>query len=316
MSSEKKSALFVCLGNICRSPIAEAVFIDCLEKRGKRDEWIVDSSAVIGYHTGKGPDHRAMETLKKFGISTYQHKARVTSTGDFKTFDYIFGMDDDNISDLQEIQRLAGNESKAKLGLLGEFDPQGEREVPDPYYNSGSAIMSATSYVMYLVLRRDLGWPMGAVCTQAAHAASAAIWLFRNDPNTEKYTSELDSMHKVTLGCDSEEEIKKIAEKLESKKIDHKVWIEDGMPVCIALKPYPKDEVKNACASHRLLGAMVARSTPDRKTNHSETENLLKFMITTLTTIMASVYMLSVGSIGLLGNFISMGIIFKKSNVA
>ncbi|CAB3409959.1 unnamed protein product [Caenorhabditis bovis] len=116
---------------------------------------------------------------------------------------------------------------------------------------------SPTSYVMYLILRRDLttklNWPVGAVCTQAAHAASAAMWIFRNDPNTEVYTSNLDSMHKVTLGVDSEEEIKKIAEKLEFKKIDHKVWIEDGFPVCIALKPYPKEEVKNVVRGLKLF---------------------------------------------------------------
>ncbi|KIH47131.1 hypothetical protein ANCDUO_22814 [Ancylostoma duodenale] len=108
---------------------------------------------------------------------------------------------------------------------------------------------SPTSYVMYLVLRRDLmsslGWPMGAVCTQAAHAASAAIWLYRNDPNTVEYTKELDSMHKVTLGVrspiltlvllwnvhdvisklqvDSEEELNKVGERLKGKDIDHKV---------------------------------------------------------------------------------------------
>ncbi|KHJ92843.1 hypothetical protein OESDEN_07259 [Oesophagostomum dentatum] len=109
---------------------------------------------------------------------------------------------------------------------------------------------SPTTYVMYLVLRRDLmsslGWPMGAVCTQAAHAASAVMWLFRNDPNTAEYAKELDSMHKVTLGVDSEDELKKIEERLKGKKVDYKVWVEDGQKVCIALKPYPKDQVK-AC---------------------------------------------------------------------
>ncbi|CAD6197871.1 unnamed protein product [Caenorhabditis auriculariae] len=112
---------------------------------------------------------------------------------------------------------------------------------------------ASTSHVMYLILRRDLTtalqWPLGAVCTQAAHAASASIWLFRDDPNTIAYTADLDHMHKVTLGVDSEEEIRKVESKLVERKIDHKVWIEDGFPVCIALKPYPKDEVKNALLS-------------------------------------------------------------------
>ncbi|CCD74213.1 peptidyl-tRNA hydrolase [Caenorhabditis elegans] len=119
------------------------------------------------------------------------------------------------------------------------------------------ATVAATSYVMYVILRRDLqtklGWPLGAVCTQAAHAASASMWIFRNDPNTEAYTSNLDSMHKVTLGVDSEEEIKKVADKLTARNVDHKVWIEDGFPVCIALKPYPKEEVKNALKGLKLF---------------------------------------------------------------
>uniref|UniRef100_A0A0N4YJW7 LMWPc domain-containing protein n=1 Tax=Nippostrongylus brasiliensis TaxID=27835 RepID=A0A0N4YJW7_NIPBR len=229
------------LGNICRSPIAEAVFLDIIKKRGVQDEWKVDSSAIIDFHTGKGPDRRAMSTLKKFGITDYQHRARVTSTADIREFDYIFGMDNSNISDLRDLEKQT--EGKAKIELLGKYDPEGHLIVPDPYYEAGDEMnqikdrnmSSQTSLVMYLVLRRDLmsslGWPMGAVCTQAAHAASAVMWIFRNDPNTELYAKELDSMHKVTLG----------------------VWVEDGQSVCIALKPYPKDQVKNAMKGLKLF---------------------------------------------------------------
>ncbi|XGW31460.1 hypothetical protein V3C99_009988, partial [Haemonchus contortus] len=120
-----------------------------------------------------------------------------------------------------------------------------------------SNMTSPSCYVMYLVLRRDLmsslGWPMGAVCTQAAHAASAAMWLFRNDPNTEEYTKELDSMHKITLGVDSEDELIKVHERLKGREVDHKVWVEDGQSVCIALKPYPKEQVKNALKGLKLF---------------------------------------------------------------
>ncbi|CAL2042297.1 unnamed protein product [Caenorhabditis brenneri] len=139
MSDGKKSVLMVCLGNICRSPIAEAVFIDCLRKRGKEDEWHVDSSAIIGYHTGKGPDSRAMGALKKYGITDYKHKARVTSPNDIRQFDYIFGMDDSNIEDLREIeQKVPKEERHAQILMLGKQDPNGKNEVPDPYYESGS----------------------------------------------------------------------------------------------------------------------------------------------------------------------------------
>ncbi|VDP27807.1 unnamed protein product [Heligmosomoides polygyrus] len=206
--------------------------------------WKVDSSAIIDFHTGKPPDRRAMSTLKKFGITDYEHRARVTTTADIREFDYIFGMDDSNIRDLEDLEMET--EGKAKIQLLGSYDPEESYMISFVWFffkstTGGIAIRlvdsmaSPSSFVMYLVLRRDLmpalGWPMGAVCTQAAHAASAAMWIFRNDPNTEEYAKELDSMHKVTLG----------------------VWVEDGQSVCIALKPYPKEQVKNALKGLKLF---------------------------------------------------------------
>ncbi|PAV75640.1 hypothetical protein WR25_07973 [Diploscapter pachys] len=134
MSDDEQSALFVCLGNICRSPMAEAIFGDTLEKRGIRDKWHVDSAAVVGYHTGKNPYSKTMSTLAKNGITNYSHKARVVSSGDFKKFDHIFGMDADNMRDLK---RLASAESKAKLYCLADFDPKKEiYQIVDPYYDS------------------------------------------------------------------------------------------------------------------------------------------------------------------------------------
>ncbi|CAI4227903.1 unnamed protein product [Auanema sp. JU1783] len=139
-SSSKKSVLFVCLGNICRSPIAEAVFLNLIEQQNKSEDWDVDSAAIIGYHTGKNPERRALATLKKFGVNNYAHKARVVRKEDFINFDYIFGMDDNNIRDLEEVQEAAGAKAKAKLALLGEYDPQNVKIVPDPYYEDGSAM--------------------------------------------------------------------------------------------------------------------------------------------------------------------------------
>ena len=63
-------------GNICRSPIAEAVFSKIIKEKGLEDSWSVDSAALIGYHTGKGPDQRAIKVLKNKGINDYSHKAR------------------------------------------------------------------------------------------------------------------------------------------------------------------------------------------------------------------------------------------------
>ncbi|KAK6747153.1 hypothetical protein RB195_000398 [Necator americanus] len=124
--------------NICRSPIAEAVFLSIIKKRGISDQWIVDSAAIIDFHKGKSPDSRTLSTLKKFGITDYEHRARVTTTADIREFDYIFGMDNSNISDLEDLAKQT--ERKAKIGLLGEYDPEGHKIVPDPYYESGDAM--------------------------------------------------------------------------------------------------------------------------------------------------------------------------------
>ncbi|GAB0088373.1 low molecular weight phosphotyrosine protein phosphatase [Sergentomyia squamirostris] len=134
MSEMKKSALFVCLGNICRSPIAEAVFMDVVKKAGQEDDWEIDSAAIGGWHVGNNPDYRARETMTKHQLP-YSNKARQIKKDDFNKFDYIFGMDRENISDLKE---RAPNKSKAKILLLGDFDPEGVKVIRDPYYDSGS----------------------------------------------------------------------------------------------------------------------------------------------------------------------------------
>ncbi|XP_070507025.1 low molecular weight phosphotyrosine protein phosphatase 1-like [Chironomus tepperi] len=132
--SEKKNVLFICLGNICRSPIAEAVFIDIVKKRNLTDKFYIDSAAIGSWHIGKKPERRALETMKKHNLE-YDNKARQITTEDFRKFDYIFGMDDENMSDLDERKPSDG---KAKLLLLGDFDPKGERIIRDPYYDSNS----------------------------------------------------------------------------------------------------------------------------------------------------------------------------------
>ncbi|XP_012259804.1 low molecular weight phosphotyrosine protein phosphatase 1-like [Athalia rosae] len=131
--SVKKKVLMVCLGNICRSPIAEAVFADFIRRKKLYDIWEVHSAALIGYHTGKGPDHRAMTTIEKHGITDYTHQARPITTNDFHNFDWIFGMDEDNI---RELERLRPNNSSAVIELLGSYDPEEERIIRDPYYDT------------------------------------------------------------------------------------------------------------------------------------------------------------------------------------
>ncbi|KAL3843235.1 hypothetical protein ACJMK2_021179 [Sinanodonta woodiana] len=128
----RKSVLFICLGNICRSPTAEAVLQHLVSQSGKQNEWKVDSAAIADWNVGQKPDDRTMQILKKNGIRDYQHKARQVCGDDFREFEYILGMDKENMSALQE---LKPKNSKAKLKLLGEFDPQNELIIKDPYTN-------------------------------------------------------------------------------------------------------------------------------------------------------------------------------------
>ncbi|XP_029154804.1 low molecular weight phosphotyrosine protein phosphatase-like [Nylanderia fulva] len=130
----------ICLGNICRSPIAEAVFANEMSKRGLKNQWEVESAAIINYHTGKVPDHRALATLKDNGITNYSHRARQITKEDFNQFDWIFGMDNDNIQDLNGLKStIKPMECRAKVELLGSYDPSGEVIIRDPYYDAGSA---------------------------------------------------------------------------------------------------------------------------------------------------------------------------------
>lgn len=135
-----RSVLFICLGNICRSPIAEAVFRKLLKEKGLLDKWLVDSAAIGSWHVGSKPDSRAISVLKQNNIET-NHRARQIEESDFHKFEFIFGMDEENMSDLK---RLAPPDSKAKLQLLGSFDPHGELKIKDPYYTKGEKAFHTT----------------------------------------------------------------------------------------------------------------------------------------------------------------------------
>ncbi|KAI8799522.1 phosphotyrosine protein phosphatase I superfamily [Cladochytrium replicatum] len=124
--------MFTCLGNICRSPMAEAVFADIVKKKGLTDLFHIESSGTAGYHVGEDPDPRTVQTCRGHNVPI-QHSAQQLSRAHLASFDYVLVMDDSN---LQNVQRLAGGrrETKAKVHLFGEFDPNGERIIADPYY--------------------------------------------------------------------------------------------------------------------------------------------------------------------------------------
>jgi protein-tyrosine phosphatase len=124
---------FVCLGNICRSPIGEGVMRHLIEQAGLADRIAVDSAGTAGYHAGELPDARARAAGKRAGIAV-GGRARQFKSADFEQFDYVLAMDRSNFEDLSEL--APSDAARAKLRLLRSFDaksPQGA-SVPDPYY--------------------------------------------------------------------------------------------------------------------------------------------------------------------------------------
>ncbi|KAI9009644.1 phosphotyrosine protein phosphatase I superfamily [Gaertneriomyces semiglobifer] len=129
--NEKISVLFVCLGNICRSPMAEAVFKHMVEQKGLADKFnIIDSAGTAGYHIGEAPDSRSVATCNAHGVPV-KHAAQQVSKAHFESFDWILCMDESNYASLM---RSKPRTSKATVKLLGDFDPQGQRIIGDPYY--------------------------------------------------------------------------------------------------------------------------------------------------------------------------------------
>ncbi|XP_054378565.1 low molecular weight phosphotyrosine protein phosphatase-like [Pongo abelii] len=131
-----KSVLFVCLGNICRSPIAEAVFRKLVTDQNISENWRVDSAATSGYETGNPPDYRGQSCMKRHGIPM-SHVARQITKEDFATFDYILCMDESNLRDLNRKSNQV-KICKAKIELLGSYDPQKQLIIEDPYYGNDS----------------------------------------------------------------------------------------------------------------------------------------------------------------------------------
>ncbi|KAK1801943.1 hypothetical protein P4O66_022571 [Electrophorus voltai] len=167
-----KSVLFVCLGNICRSPIAEAVFRHMATERGEAEKWRIDSAATSTYEIGNPPDYRGQACMRRRGVPMQHvarqwlidsgatsdwntgsfpdarglsclrrhdietdHRARQVTKEDFMTFDYILCMDESNLRDLKRKANTVKN-SKAKIELLGSYDPEQQLIINDPYYGS------------------------------------------------------------------------------------------------------------------------------------------------------------------------------------
>ncbi len=124
----KTKVLMVCLGNICRSPLAQGI----LQSKVDADKVTVDSCGTAGYHVGKRPDPRSIEVAKKHGLDITEQRCRQLSVNDFDDYDLIFAMDKSNYADILAKTRNTEHAAKVKL-LLNEISIETD-EVPDPYY--------------------------------------------------------------------------------------------------------------------------------------------------------------------------------------
>ncbi len=129
--------LFVCLGNICRSPSAEAVFNAMIAKEGLENELICDSAGTLAYHAGEPADYRMKQFAKKRGYHLTSISRPVDPKTDFDRFNFIIGMDRQNVSDLKSMAR--NEDDKKRIFLMTDFcSDQSYDSVPDPYYGGAA----------------------------------------------------------------------------------------------------------------------------------------------------------------------------------
>jgi protein-tyrosine phosphatase len=128
--------LFVCMGNICRSPTAHGVFRELVQREGLANHIEIESAGTHAYHVGEAPDRRAQETARRRGVELSDLRARQVEHGDFHAFDYVLAMDESNYQNLTRVCPAGMDE---RIRLFMDFAPQMDtREVPDPYYGGAS----------------------------------------------------------------------------------------------------------------------------------------------------------------------------------
>ena len=136
--------LFVCAGNICRSPTAEAVFKTLVDRAGLTGEFEIDSAGTESYHVGEGADRRALDCAAKRGYDLSSHRARQIKAEDFQYYDWIIAMDWNNI---RELKRVAPKGYENKPTLLMRFSTSYDvTEVPDPYYGNTDGFKKVLLY--------------------------------------------------------------------------------------------------------------------------------------------------------------------------
>ncbi len=124
--------VFVCLGNICRSPTAEGIFQHLVNERGLQPYFYIDSAGTSAYHIGEPANSKSRQVAEQQGVKL-QSRARRFEAGDLEEFDLILAMDSENHENLQRLDR--NSSFNGKIRMMREYDPQpGDGEVPDPYY--------------------------------------------------------------------------------------------------------------------------------------------------------------------------------------
>lgn len=144
------SVLFVCLGNICRSPTAHGVFEQLLIDRQLSDSISTDSAGTAAWHVGKQPDSRSIAAAANRGCDLTPLRARQVTVNDFEHFDYILAMDESNLADLED---LCPPGYSGELSLLLKYGDSNTSDVPDPYYGDGDGF----EQVLDLVEQASLG---------------------------------------------------------------------------------------------------------------------------------------------------------------
>ena len=125
--------LMVCLGNICRSPLAEGI----LQSKLPEDSFIIDSAGTSNYHIGEKPDKRSIAIARHYGIDIGNQRGRQFTSLDFERFDHIYAMDNSNYRNILALARNDKDKTKVKL-ILNESLPNENLDVPDPYYGGDS----------------------------------------------------------------------------------------------------------------------------------------------------------------------------------
>ena len=145
------TVLFVCMGNICRSPLAEGVLTDLADGEGVSDRITVDSAGTGGWHTGDAPDPRSIAMARRHGIDISRQRARQVTRADFEAFDLILAMDENNLANLLQ---LSPEKHRHKIHLFMDYAVGHRENVPDPYYGAEDGFLDV--YNMLLAGCRSL----------------------------------------------------------------------------------------------------------------------------------------------------------------